>query len=407
MSRVKASRAAEKLATLYRFFPSLVKLSSGGLQRAERRLHDEGGLILRLCIASVGTYALIKLIFGDADMTGTLTALLVVQASVYRTVGIALERVVAVLIGVGIAIGVSSFMDVGAVSLLLVILPSILVAVALGFGDNKLEVPISGMLILAASSHGLAADSRILNTLIGTGVGLLTVFVLPSPPRLNEAVEAVSDVAETTADHADVIADSVINSELQATTMMKRIYSLSPQIERAKKTVKDVRREHMMNYSGSKSFKRHELDLIDALEAVEECLPQLQKLLVALDSRTFLSTNDSSYDKDLANEIRGVYHHALKDISRSVRAFGNYVDEFSNSREDKLEELLKANERLKGAEGMLSEMVTLPGLNDDFSKASIAMLSALRTVRESLDPKQVTTYQMNMRNRWDLVKARS
>ena len=52
----------------------------------------------------------------------------------------------------------------------------------LRLGEQALETPISAMLILAVTDPGIAAEVRVLNTLIGAGVGI--AFNLVYPPAM-------------------------------------------------------------------------------------------------------------------------------------------------------------------------------------------------------------------------------
>ena len=65
----------------------------------------------------------------------------------------------------------------------------------LRLGEHLLEVPISAMLVLGVSSAGAAATSRVAETLVGAGVGVLATVLFPPPVQTRTAGEAVEVVA--------------------------------------------------------------------------------------------------------------------------------------------------------------------------------------------------------------------
>jgi uncharacterized membrane protein YgaE (UPF0421/DUF939 family) len=138
-----------------------------------RRLRPGAVNVLRLTAAAVVTYLLTLVITGGAiDLTGPLTALLVMQASAYSTLRMGIVRVGAVLAGVLIAILLSFWIGLTWWSLGAAVAASLVVAKIFRLGEQAIEVPISAMLILGVTTPDVAAETRVLNTLIGAGVGV-------------------------------------------------------------------------------------------------------------------------------------------------------------------------------------------------------------------------------------------
>ena len=121
--------------------------------------------ITRLTVGAVVTY-LITLVTteGAIDLTGALTALLVMQASAYATLRMGLVRVGAVLAGVFIASGLANWIGLTWWSLGAAIAASLFVAKVLRLGEQALEAPISAMLILGVTNSEVAAEVRVVNT---------------------------------------------------------------------------------------------------------------------------------------------------------------------------------------------------------------------------------------------------
>src|SRR6516162_5089410 len=101
----------------------------------------------------------------------TLTALLVVQATLFHTIRSAIQRVVGVTAGVLAAVAVSAYVPFSWWVLGLLIAGTLALGLVLRLREDTLEVPISAMLIFAVDSHAYAV-SRITETLVGMAAGL-------------------------------------------------------------------------------------------------------------------------------------------------------------------------------------------------------------------------------------------
>ncbi len=132
--------------------------------------------------AAVAYLAALPLPFIPKPVIAPLTALLVAQVSLYQTLRSAVRRVAAVVAGVLLAVGLSAWIGFTWWSLGITIVLALAVGFALHLGDTILEVPVSAMLILSVAGTSKAATGRIIETLIGAGVGLAAGFVF-GPPR--------------------------------------------------------------------------------------------------------------------------------------------------------------------------------------------------------------------------------
>jgi Aromatic acid exporter family member 1 len=123
-----------------------------------------------------------------------LTALLVLQASLYQTIRSGIRKVASVAAGVLIAVGVSEVIGFSWWQLALVIAGALVTGRVLRLGDDLLEVPISAMLIFASAGSHTAATGRVVDTLVGTAAGLAGGLVFGAP-RVQPAREAVGTLA--------------------------------------------------------------------------------------------------------------------------------------------------------------------------------------------------------------------
>ncbi|MCZ7413207.1 MULTISPECIES: FUSC family protein [unclassified Streptomyces] len=124
-----------------------------------------------------------------------LTALLVVQVTLYATLTSGIRRVNAVVAGVLIAVGFSALVGLSWWSLGLLIISALVLGHVVRAGEFVPEVAISAMLVLGVSHATELALSRVLETVIGAVVGLLFNIVFLPPVWVESAGEEIEDLA--------------------------------------------------------------------------------------------------------------------------------------------------------------------------------------------------------------------
>ncbi|GGT25629.1 FUSC family protein [Streptomyces tanashiensis] len=171
--------------------------------------HDQGeGLLARLrrdpfavqtvrstAAATLSYVVALQLSSEPVPLTAPLTALLVVQVTLYSTVTTSLRRVNSVVVGVLIAIAFSAVVGLSWWSLALVILASLLVGRLVRVEEFIPEVAISAMLVLGVTQVSDTAWDRVLETLIGAVVGMLFNLVLAAPVWVDTAGDSIEDLA--------------------------------------------------------------------------------------------------------------------------------------------------------------------------------------------------------------------
>src|SRR5512146_203432 len=174
---------------------------------ALRTARQATSYVTRLTATATFAYLLALLIPAGPSrpVLAPLTALLVLQASLYQTIWHGIRKVISVTVGVLVAVGVSEFIAFSWWQLALVIAGALLIGRVLRLGDDLLEVPISAMLIFSSAGTHVAATGRIVDTLVGTAAGLAGGFVF-AKPRVQPAREAVGTLAGRLADLLDLMA---------------------------------------------------------------------------------------------------------------------------------------------------------------------------------------------------------
>ncbi|GLV73848.1 FUSC family protein [Streptomyces hygroscopicus] len=145
--------------------------------------------------AAIAYVVALKLSKEPAPLTAPLTALLVVQVTLYATLTRSLQRVQAVVVGVLIAIGFSLLVGLTWWSLALIILAAQTAGYLTRVGDWVQEVAISAMLVLGVTQVTTYAWDRVLETLIGAGVGMAFNFFLAPPVWVETAGQSIEDLA--------------------------------------------------------------------------------------------------------------------------------------------------------------------------------------------------------------------
>lgn len=166
------------------------------LDLARRRREPAVVQTLRSTAAAVISYVVaLQLSSEPAPLTAPLTALLVVQVTLFTTLVTAVRRVNSVVAGVLLAIGFSSLVGLTWWSLGLIILVALVVGRFVKVGEFVPEVAISAMLVLGVTRVSATAWDRVLETLIGAGVGMLFNVLLAPPVWVESAGGAIEELA--------------------------------------------------------------------------------------------------------------------------------------------------------------------------------------------------------------------
>ncbi|PKV89394.1 uncharacterized membrane protein YgaE (UPF0421/DUF939 family) [Streptomyces sp. TLI_146] len=163
---------------------------------ARRRREPAVAQTLRSTAAAVISYVVaLRLSSEPAPLTAPLTALLVVQVTLYTTLITGVRRVNSVVAGVLLAIGFSALVGLTWWSLGLIILAALVVGRFVKAGEFVPEVAISAMLVLGVTRVSATAWDRVLETLIGAGVGMLFNVLFVPPVWVESAGEAIVELA--------------------------------------------------------------------------------------------------------------------------------------------------------------------------------------------------------------------
>ena len=213
---------------------AVAKRQAEQLTLVRRRAQPAAVYITRLTLTAVFAYLLALQLPGGSvrSVLAPLTALLVVQATLFHTIRSAVQRVIGVTAGVLAAVAVSAYVPFSWWVLGLLIAGTLALGLILRLHEDTLEVPISAMLIFSVDSHA-AATSRITETLVGAAAGL-AAGLLFAPLRVQPAKDAIGDLTRQMGDLLGQMADGLADEldPRRAAEWLDRTRALRGEIER-------------------------------------------------------------------------------------------------------------------------------------------------------------------------------
>jgi hypothetical protein len=316
--------------------------------------------VIRLTTAAVLSYLLtLATTSGAIDLTGPLTALLVMQASAVSTLKMGAIRVGAVLAGVLVATLVSIWIGLTWWSLGAVIAASLILAKIFRLGEQAMEAPISAMLILGVTNPNVAAEIRVLNTLIGASVGIAFNLIYPPALPTRRAGRAVISAAEAAATPLDAasrgLAKGPINRE-QVQDWLDRVQAGTLRLKSATDTVASLKDSRRLN---PRAIGTTDIEpvLASGLRTLESCLLSIRALFTVLLAE--LPTEDRP-DDPYGEELRAAFAVVLHDAADCIRAFGSLVlAEVEEREEDAERSLDESLDILRETQTVLTDLVTV------------------------------------------------
>ena len=291
--------------------------------------------IVRLTVTAVFAYLLaLPLPNTSRPVLAPLTALLVVQVSIYQTLRTAARRVAGVVTGVLLALGLSAWVGFTWWSLGIGTALGLTVGYALQLREEVLEVPISAMLIMSVGTRS-AATGRIVETFIGTAAGLVAGFVLTSP-RVQPAEEAIEDLCRMMAELLDRTAGGLAAGPVHTATAsdwLVQARALGGEIRRVDDALRQAEESTKLN-PRSLRLPHSAITLRGSLETLEHEATTLRVFARSLADSTRLADDDNPLaDPDVRHRLAGV----LRELSAAVRTYGSLATEFDAPRHDLLE----------------------------------------------------------------------
>jgi hypothetical protein len=284
-----------------------------------RRGRRPGLRTAKTTLAAVLSFVLAQLLLTSPQpVLAPLTALLVVQLTMYETVASGLQRVASVVAGVLIAVAVATLVGLNWWSLGLVVAASLIIGRLLHLGDHLLEVPISAMLVLSVGGAEGPATDRVYETLIGAAVGVAVNVLIAAPLYVQPASDAIGELAERMARFLRALADQLGEgwSRESADRMLNEARRLGDEVDHADRTLARAQDSARLNPRVAQA--REALPrLRTGLTGLEHTYVSIRNLCRSLLDRTYFVPSEQAetvYDA----KVRAVLGQVLEAAAGSI-----------------------------------------------------------------------------------------
>ena len=329
------------------------------LTLVRRRAQPTAVYIARLTLTAVFAYLLALQLPGGSsrDVVAPLTALLVVQATLFHTISSAIRRVAAVTAGVLAAVAVAAYVPFSWWVLGLLVAGTLALGIVLRLREEILEVPISAMLIFSTNSH--AAASRITETLVGAAAGL-AAGLLFAPMRVQPAKEAVGDLSRQMADLLGQMSEGLADTPdpKRAAEWLDRTRALRGEIERVDDALAQAEESVRLNPRRLR-LGDPAVGLRDGVDTLERAAADMRVLARSVADSARI---DSEHTPVKEAETRSRLAAVLAELSAAVRAYGQLLEAdpvapafssfvaepIAEALEDHLEEAQRQQDQLAG-----------------------------------------------------------
>ncbi len=280
--------------------------------------------VLRSAAAATLSYlAAGHLVANPRPLTAPLTALLVVQVTLYTTLTSGLRRVGAVVTGVLIAVAFSELIGLSWWSLGLIILTALLTGHVIRVDEFVAEVAISGMLILGVSGSGYRAWDRVEETLIGAAVGVLLNALFAPPVFVRTAGHAVEELADALNGLMLRIGADLVDGATarQAASWLSRARALDNEIARFDASLRRAEESTRLN-PRVRGGAMARLVLRSGLDSLEVCAVVLRSVCRVLRD---LAPEPEGPEPLYAGEVAATLDRLLADVGEAVVSFGRLI----------------------------------------------------------------------------------
>jgi len=347
---------------------------------------------LRVTVAAVSSYVVATLLLSGSalPLLAPLTAMLVVQVTPVSLLASGLDRVVAVVSGVSLAVVFARFVPLEWWSLGLLIFLAISIGQALRLRANLVEVAISGMLVLGIGSLG-AGWQRISETLVGAAVGIATNLLFPPKVASLDAGEAIDGLADSVSGLLTRAADEL-------TQLVEEERDVAPAartwLSDARRITHDIPRvgAALLRAEQGRRFNVRAVGTPDVGPGLRQGMEALEHTAVAI--RTMFrsvvdATTDAAWleEEGAADVLLGLAQ-TLRELASCIDAFGQLVrNEAEPARRMSTEDVQALQAALDGlheARARLDDLLTTTSA-PELLELHAAVLSAVKRLRRELD----------------------
>jgi hypothetical protein len=244
-----------------------------------------------------------------------------------------------------------------------VILAALVVARVLRLGEQMLEAPISAMLILGVTHHDVAAYVRVINTLIGAGVGIAFGVMFPTALAAAAVARSVRRVAEMTAAPLDAAAETLQEgaaTQEQAQGWLDQAREAAGELIGVNRSVSNLRERRRWNPRAIGTSDV--VPIFDSgLDTFDRSLLAIRALFTAMISELPHEPEEDQQEgveDPYGEDMRQIFAAVLSQTAGCLRSFGDLVVAEAEGREDEAEAALAEGLEYAGeTRAMLAELM--------------------------------------------------
>jgi len=342
------------------------------LRRAARRLArrvdlgrltrrgDDAPLGLRTAkttLAAVISWELARLLPGSQPpVLAPLTALLVTQLTLVKTITGSLQRVASVTAGVLLALAAADLLGLHWWSVGLVIFVSLAAGQVLKLGSHRIEMAVSALLVMTLGGTPGVARTRVLETLIGAGVGVLVNAVLVPPVYIRPASEAIYGLADDMARVLEGAAADLAEgwSGEDAYERLREARELDGEVGEAREAISQADDSLRLNPRRRLVVGDPSDELREGMSTLEHSVILVRGLMRSLVDLDTATGGRGGPDPALAAAVREL----LEELAVAVRTFGEHVAASVPGPEANQAPLLRALARARAGRDRLARAMT-------------------------------------------------
>ncbi|MFV0131278.1 aromatic acid exporter family protein [Streptomyces sp. HMX112] len=327
------------------------EVSAPVIKLVRRTTEPVAAQTIRSTAAAVISYVVALLFLPDqpAPLTAPLTALLVVQVTLYATLTTGVRRVNSVVVGVLIAIGFSALVGLTWWSLGLTIFTSLIIGRYVRVSEFVPEVAISAMLVLGVSQAASVAWHRVLETLIGAGVGLLFNLLFAPPVWVQTAGASIDGLARGMGRMFRTMGEEIGKGHIAFPHAAARLHEarrLDHDIVEVDASLRQAEESLMLNPRVREGLLSR-IVLRTGLDTLEICAVVLRVLSRTLTDLSKFRTEESLFPPDVATRLEELFGQMATAIESFARLITTQVAANAEEAEDRLTEALAASRRTR------------------------------------------------------------